>query len=102
MLQKNTIDFMTLLGEVATSMNAFSMVAFALALLLTGLTFATSPAVEEDGGGSPLNLKAMGVSMIPVAMVVGYVAWFSMQLVFSNSDLAGLVGLAAFLKVIIF
>ena len=101
MVQQTTIDFMTTLGEVATGVNAFLLALFGMGLLVVAFDFIRGQK-EDPNGESSSSMRVVGISMIPLAILTAYVAWFVMQLVSSNSNLAGIVGLATFLRMIVF
>lgn len=101
MVNPSTVNFMQMLGELTTGVNMFSLAIMALTAVFVG--------IQMLGGGGKTNndpddapVKALGISLIPLGISLGYVAWFATNLVSSNKDLASIVGLAAFLRVVVF
>jgi len=90
---KETLNFMTTFGEITTGVNVLVLGVVVICLSLIAL---------HRNDFSDDDARPAMFWVIPSALSTAYVAWVIVHLVFADSNLASLVGFAAFLRMIMF
>lgn len=104
-LSNDSERLMVLLGRVAGFINLFLLLAVAIAFLYIGYASLTGGTYPEMIQKSPERKKLMdglGPWLIPLGVIMILAIWRIFELLQANSRLSGIVGIAAFLKALIF